>query len=200
MRNCSLGSLSEPRFPIVSSQGAGLLRDFPPCLTGQVWTPNQFTQHPSIQTGHMRGDRGRSPHSLAPLNSKQAPGGSPRCSERPSDKREKTQDSISPGPAVCVTLHYLTNHLSPESSSLPDLRHDLQATWPPGHSSNCEDRHQGLSPALLGSDPPGQPCHGPQGEGLSPQGVNVSALSPGKPTWQFPWHNDKPTPCRKVGS
>lgn len=139
MRNCSLGSLSEPRFPQVSSQGAGLLRSFPLVSSpksGPPTNPDSTLISKQITQEDTR-DTALSPHSLAG-----SPGGPPLQNPEPSsDMCEKTQDSISPSPAASVTLHHLTSCLSPESFSLPGLRHDLQAIWPPGHSSNCEDRH-----------------------------------------------------------
>lgn len=139
MRSCSLGSLSESQFPQVSSQGAGPLWSFPLVSSpksGPPTNPDSTLISKQITQEGTR-DRALSPQSLTgPLGDHP-----PQKSEPSSDTCEKTQDSISPSPAVSVTLHYLTSCLSPESFSPPGLRHDLQAIWPPGHSSNCEDRH-----------------------------------------------------------
>lgn len=58
-------SLSEPQFPLVSSEGAGLLQGFPPHFTSHVWTPNQSTQRPGTQTSQKRGGGMLSLDSLA---------------------------------------------------------------------------------------------------------------------------------------
>lgn len=94
MRRCGLGSLSEPRFPQVSSQGGWATAEFPLVSSPRYGASKQSRQHSHIKQITREGtrDTALSPHSLAgPLG-----GTTPENSEPSLDMCEKTQDSISP--------------------------------------------------------------------------------------------------------